>query len=117
MDIEGDHAPAPSNAPDDIAETINADAVETNFLHLLFDDGDDIPFPGGKGLGADQVGEEARVGGAAARAVGRVARGGELVGRVEAVQDGDASLAAGDPAALVPVARRCGRRRSRRASR
>ena len=56
--VEGDHAFALADAADDVAEAVNADSVEADLLHFLFDDGDDVLLLGGEGLGADQVGEK-----------------------------------------------------------
>ena len=57
--VEGDDARALADPPDDVAQTVNADLVEPDLLHLLLDDGDDLLLLGGKGRGADQVRQEA----------------------------------------------------------
>src|SRR5208282_1947218 len=56
--VERDHAFVPADAANDVAETVNADSIEADFLHLFLDDSDDVLFPGREGLSADEVGQK-----------------------------------------------------------
>ena len=57
--VEGDHARALANAPDNAPQTVNTHLVEADLLHFLLDDLNDLLLFGGKGRGADKVCEEA----------------------------------------------------------
>jgi hypothetical protein len=57
--VEGNDARPLANPPDNAAQTVHANLVEPDLLHLLLDDLDHLLLFGGKGRRADKVREEA----------------------------------------------------------
>ncbi len=58
MGVEGEDAGTPADAADDAAESVNADFVKSDFLHLVFDHLNHSRFLARMGGSGDQFHEE-----------------------------------------------------------